>query len=56
MDYPFFYIDPMMSRLLLPWYSYLSDVVPVEEGEGLGLHNGGYLVLGLVGGSPVFIA
>ncbi len=45
MDHPFLYTDSMMSRLLL-----------VEEGEGLGLHNGGDLVLGLVGGSPVFIA
>ncbi len=35
-----------MSHLLLAWYSHLSDVVPVEEGEGLGLHNGGDLVQG----------
>ena len=33
------------------YYSYLSDVVPVEEGEGLGLHNGGDLVQGLASGS-----
>ncbi len=53
MDHPFLYTDPVMSRLLQAWDSYLSDVDPVEEGEGLGLHNGGYLVQGLTGGSPV---
>ncbi len=53
MDHPFLYTDSMMSRLLLVWYSYLSDVVPVEEGEGLGLHNGGYIVQGLVGGLSI---
>ena len=37
------------------YYSYLSDVVPVEEGVGLGLHNGGYLVQGLTGRSPILI-